>query len=485
MLELENLREKQLDCIEFTFSGDNTLVLADVGTGKTVITWTVLVRWMVTGWVPFKRVLILAPKRVCTDVWMQEIDEWLHLQEANLRVACAAGKSEKVRKEIIADSDIQFVLLNYENLSWLMINYPESPFDVLICDEIDKMKDRTTSRFSGYRHTRKEKQIAKRTGRKLKPEFAGLKRYRDQFNQVIGLTGTPASNHLLDLWAIAYVVDGGKCLGPSYDKFRREHFYQEDYRGYDWTPLPGSEKIIYDKLAPITFRIERDAQIPPVVYLPPRIVTLPPDLMKQYKQYQRQYIMRMEDGEWIESEDAMTAYGKLRQLANGFVYGDDSTYKLTNVKFNALHELIGELNGQQLMIIYHFKEQRIELQKRYPKLRYLGGGIGDEQAAKTMAAWNAGHLELLALQPASAGHGLNLQKSNAHHIAMLTQPESAGLNEQVIGRLRRTGNKAQSVFVHRIITDKTVDVVQDLALRGKISTQTEFLNQMRKRCSHV
>ncbi len=483
MLTEKDLRPKQTDCINFIYVGYEALILADVGTGKTVIALTALRSWFRCS--DAKRVLVLAPKRVCTDVWEQELDEWDHLR-ATIKVACAAGKNETERREIIEDESIQIVLLNYENLPWLMENYRKPSFDTLVCDEIDKMKDRKSYRFKGHKWTDKNTDV--------KRKYTGLKTYRKHFTNRIGLTGTPSGNHLLDLWAQAYIIDGGVSLGKSFDKFRRKYFYQADWGGFDWQPLPGSKDKIYEALAPITFRIERDDNIPPLVELPPRYVDLSHANAKTYKKFEKDFLVILEGGESIESPHAAAAYGKLRQIANGFAYTEsvreERGHKVTmqhtawlhRDKFKELDSLISELQGQQLMIVYHFKAQLDELLRKYAYLWYIGGGVSDSQARETINNWNTKKIQLLALHPGSAGHGLNLQKSGANHICMLTEPESAGMYEQVVGRLRRTGNTAGSIFIHRILTRNTIDIEQDAKVHGKLQTQAEFLAAMQERC---
>lgn len=476
MLFYSDLRETQLDGIYFIETGTSSLVLADVGTGKTVMSLTALYNWLDDNVV--NRALILAPKRVATEVWPHESLLWDHLQRRPYRMAVIAGKSEVKRREGI-DGHARIVVMNYENLPWLLEAYPECPFDCLIFDEVDKMKDRTTRRFKGRKWFDDKL--------KLHRQYAGMKTYARQANFVVGLTGTPASNNLLDLWAPMHIVDGGESLGRNYDRFRRAHFYQADYAGRDWQILPGKEKAIYDAIEPVTFRIERDDDMPGIVETPPRIVQLAPDVMKKYKKFQRDLLIRLEKGEKLESPHAAAAYGKCRQIANGFAYRDDRsedrTVWLDSAKYAELDNLLSELQGQQAMIIYQYQAQLERLKHRYSDLRFLSGGMSDKAAATTIKGWNEGKISKLALQPASAGHGLNLQKSNAHHIIMLTEPESAGLREQVIGRLRRTGNDARTVFVHSILTDKTVDTLQKMKLEGKIETQTEFLAEMKKRCA--
>ena len=483
MLTRDNLRVEQKDCVEFMVEGYSSLILADVGTGKTVMGLTAVLELMQQG--EIKRVIVFAPKRVCTDVWVQEISDWEHLHTAGLTAVCIAGKSAKVRSAYIEDEKTPIVVLNYENLTWFTENYPEPPFDALICDEVDKLKDRKTFRFKGRKWTDKKT--------KKERKYEGLKKYAKRFDTVIGLTGTPTSNHLLDLWAQAYVVDGGKALGKSFDKFRQKYFYRADYGGFDWQPFPGAKEQIYDKLSAITYRIERNDDIPEIVELKPRLIDMSKDNKKLYKKFERDFLVCLENGEDIESPNAAAARGKMLQIASGFAYTQTecespqqvkrNTAWLHRDKFKELDDLISELQGQQLMIIYHFKSQLEELIRCYPRMRYLGGGVKDKDASETMRLWNADKLQLLALHPASAGHGLNLQKSSAHHIVFLTLPDSAGLYEQVVGRLRRTGSKAKSIFVHKILTRYTVEIEQNMKVEGKIKTQKEFLDAMKRRCS--
>lgn len=497
MLQISDLRPKQLEAIQFILDGYEALILADVGTGKTVITLTALFKLMKEG--SISRALVLAPKRVATDVWVQEVDQWAHLKDAPFKVVCIAGLSTEKRIEAIKNTKNDVVVLNYENLAWFMERFKTSPFDALVLDEIDKMKDRTSKRFGGV----------KKEGKWVQE---GLKNYRRQFDTIIGLTGTPASNGLLDLWAECYLVDGGASLGRSFNKFQRSYFYPTDYNQKTWKVLPTYEEKIYAAMALITFRIERDEAIPPLVNLPPRWVRLPDKCMKLYRKFERELLVYLEaEKVSIESPHAAAAYGRLREMAAGFSYtqlnpdhpwaelcgtdlpqnspmgGIGGVGKHTiwhhSLKIRELDDLISELQGQQLLIIYHFRAQLQQLREHYGKrLQYIGGGITDTQARETIEAWNSGKLELLAIHPASAGHGLNLQKSGAKHVVLLTLPDSAGLTEQVIGRLRRTGSTADSIFVHRILAKDTVDEDRMEVVNGKILTQQYLLDAMKKRC---
>lgn len=494
MLSPEDFRPKQPAGIDFVYQGDQSLLLADVGTGKSVMLLTALQMWAQEG--ILDRALITAPKRVCLDTWMPEMDEWTHLDPKVLRLACLAGASAKKRMQIISDPRYNVVLINYELLPWLMEQYPDGlpGFNVLGCDEIDKLKDHTTKRFKGTPARRN-----KREGIDIKA-VPGMKDYRRHFEIHIGATGTPTPKHMLDLWAQVFIIDGGKRLGDNYYKFRDAHFYQSDWGGYKYDILPGRDAWIHEQIADITYRIASvpGEDTPIVVELPVRWVELPAKVKKQYKYFERNYILELrrtletgpgrgQEVDIIEAEHAATAYGKLKQFAQGFAYVGDPEARvrdaewLTKGKYAELDSLVSELQGQQLMIVYHYKEQLAELQRRYPGLAYLGGGMSDADARWTINEWNAGNLTLMALHPMSAGHGLNLQKAGAHHIAVLTMPESAGAYTQIIGRLARMGNESEFVYVHRILMRDTIDEERDAVVHGEIQDQRDLLAAMELR----
>lgn len=477
MLTEADLKPRQKDGIEFLLGGAETLLLADVGTGKTVMVLTALKALRNL----YGRVLVLAPKRVCTDTWPAEPGEWEHLN--GMQVVNIAGLSAKKRAAVLANEQAHIVACNYENIPWLTHTYPNGipGFEVLVMDEIDKLKDPTTLRFKGRSRRRADK-----PPHDWVPAIPGMKKWRENFEVLIGMTGTPASNSLLDVWAQAYMIDGGDSLGTDYYRYRDAHFFQSDWMGYKYEILPGREQWIFDQIAHFTMRIaaERgDGGVPEINEPPIRWVTLDTKAAKDYREFEREYVAIIK-GQIVEAQNAGVLYGKLRQMAAGFVYTskEGDAAEISSAKMNELDTLISELQGQQLMIVYHYREQLAQLQKKYGKrFRYLGGGQTDAEAAEVIELWNAGKLELLGIHPASAGHGLNLQKSGAHHIAMLTEPESAGLYWQVVGRLARLGNPVAEVFVHRILTSHTVDFEQDLMTHGKIDTQEDMLKEMEKR----
>ncbi len=491
MLSPEDFRPQQPPAIDFLYQGDQSLLLGDVGTGKTLIAQTVLQDWIVEG--ICDRALALCPKRVATEVWPTEHEDWTHLDPGILAIGVLAGTALKKRIKLIEDPDVKILVCNYELLPWLMEWYPEGlpGVNVLVADEIDKLKDHKTKRFKGVPRRRDKK-----TKQQL-PPIPGMNTWREVFEIHIGMTGTPVPRHLLNLWAQVFVIDGGKRLGDNFYEFRQRHFMQTDWAGYKFEPLPGREAWIYEQIADICHRVTstQGVDTPNVIELPVRWLDMPRSADAKYKELERNYIIwlrqkiegREDDGEEVIAEGEAALYGKLRQICQGFAYLGDADDKVRDSewlfkdKYNELDSLISELQGQQLMIVYHFKEQLAELQRRYPHLKYLGGGVSDAQARATMKEWNDGDLQLLALHPMSAGHGLNLQKSAAHHIVLLTLPETAGLYQQVIGRLARGGNLADAVYVHRILMRGTTEEERDAIVHGMITTQDELLAAMEVR----
>ena len=471
LLTRSDLWEDQKKAIQFLYEKDNALLFADIGTGKTVIALTVMQQWLREG--VADRVLVVAPKRVCTDVWVQECDEWSHL---DTHIACLAGRDAGTRARVLEQGKglgPDIVLINYENLPWLLKTYPKGvpDFNVLWFDEVDKMKAPGSLRFKGR-------------GRKNSRTFMpGVRHWRENFEIVIGMTGTPVSNGLLDLWAQVYCIDGGRRLGQYITHYRREYFYQKDRQGFKWEPFPTALENINRALVDITFRLESKRK-EEVIYTKPRYVNLPSGVLKKYKQMERDYITEFKSPPDLDSQsysvvalNAGVAYGKLRQMTAGFVYkseDEEGAITLHDKKYRELKQLVSELNGQQLIVVYQFKQQLEDLQKLFGKRLQTLDAPGE------FDRWNSGALQLLAIQPQSAGHGLNLQKSGAHHICFLTEPESAGLYNQVVGRLARTG-QTNTVFVHTIYARDTVDEDRAEVVNSKRTTLAATLDAIKRR----
>ena len=465
MLTRQDLDSQQINAIAFAASGEDSLFAADVGTGKTVIGYTVADDALAEGEV--RRWLVLAPLLVATDTWRNELAEWEHL--SNLRVDIAAGEDEATRYQMIFEGDADIVVLNYENLAWLMSLCPRPkkgepetiPFDGIIYDEIDKLKSVSSTRFKELRNRLKH------------------------FKKRIGMTGTLVPNDLLEVWGQTYMVDAGQSFGRSFYEWRKKNFFATDYKQYNWHPFPDTRENILNTLKDLTFRLEA-VGLPEVVLMPPALLSLPDADMEIYKELEKEFYLIVNDKKGrareVDAANAAVLAGKLQQICAGFSYVDRSADAVwhNDEKFIWLSDLYEDLNGagKQLLTFYHYKEELHALREQYPELKHLGGGVSTTAKRKAIAEWNAGDLPMLALHPASAGHGLNLQKSGAHHIAFLTMPWSGGMFKQVIGRLARRGQIAEQIFVHAALFDDTIDMEVYDRVTARVDQMQDFLDDL-------
>lgn len=461
MLSYDNLDQDQLDAINFICSGEDALLCADVGTGKTVISYTAAQRKLESK--EIKLWIVLAPLMVCNDAWQYEPSEWEHLQ--NLRVGVATGGQQNCVKqcERATRGEIDFLVVNYENLDWLLMNHRNLMIDRagLICDEIDKLKSVSTQRFKAFRN--------------VIPQFASR----------IGLTGTVTPNKLEEIWGPVFVVDGGETLGRSFYKWREQNFFPTDYQQYNWMPFPGYREKLVEQLRGLVFRLEGKG-LPEVVFCNPVVVPMPDELSVIYNRLERDSFLDMGKNGVINAENQGILHGKLRQLCAGFSYVYDESildrkermktrevvWHSTN-KFHALEKMLIDFQHQQeqVLIFYHFEEEYAELERRFGIPRMKGQ---NKTSTDLKNQWNAGTLPVMALHPASAGHGLNLQKSGAHHQIFLSLPESGGLMKQSIGRLARRGQSAPMVFVHSLVFQHTLDDVVMTKVQNRIGQLAEL-----------
>lgn len=469
MLKYTNLSPNQVACIDFIDSGEDSLVLADVGAGKTVIGLTAAKRALERGDVT--RWLIVAPKRVALHVWAQEAKLWEHLTDLEIAVACGPP----AQRQAALDSNAPIVVTNYENLIALFEAHAVKrskgkrvdtlPFDGLMCDEIDKLKSVSTNRF---------KEIRNRI---------------DRFNKRVCLTGTPTPNSLQELWGIVYMTDGGATFGRSFYRWRSEYFYPTDFKQYNWAPFPGTFDKLVAALDGLAYRLEAEG-VPPVVLQKPRFVDLTLQQRKLYAEFEKELYAKFErEGAWYEldADNQGVAQGKLEQICAGFSYvGEDDAREAvwhSKAKIDALRTVQRVFHDKQLMVGYWFKEELAELERVFPPKMFRWIGKSDAADRETIEAWNNGSLPIIGVHPASAGHGLNLQKSGAHVITSLTLPWSGGLFRQWVGRLARRGQTAAQVDVWPILARNTIDELKLEVIENRISTQAEFVDALKKRRS--
>jgi len=459
--QYSDLEAEQRNCIEFINMGEDSLIAADVGTGKTVIGLTAAHNALQSGDV--SRWLILAPKLVATDTWAQESAQWSHLDNDAVAIACG---NEKQRLEAL-QSDCPIVVTNYENLQWLLKQYPRPskyddplPFDGLMCDEIDKLKSVSSKRFKDFRNRVKV------------------------FNKRVGLTGTLVPNNLTEVWGQTYMIDGGETFGRSFYAWRKDNFYPTDYKQYNWAPFPDTREKILESLTGLAFRLPAKG-LPIVHNLAPVKLTLPAIVRSRYDELEEEFLLIIEDKKKnkrrVDAANEAVLVGKLQQICAGFSYVDRSKEAVWHSyeKFDCLDNLCGPNGlGEQVLVFYHFREELDELKRRYPGLHYLGGGVSNSAARSAIQKWNAGELPMLALHPASAGHGLNLQKSGVHRIAFLTLPWSGGMYKQVTGRLARRGQTAKKIYTHTALFTDTIDEDVYGTVTGKLSGMEDFLDDL-------
>jgi len=405
------LRPYQETAADFLFEHDRAMVLAPVGAGKTAITLTAMQDMVKQGHIG--RWLVLAPKRVCTDVWPVEAPKWA----PKLVITVAVGTPAAPERALSSPANV--VVTNYDNLQWLAEQ--EFAFDAVVFDELTKLKNPSGKRFKAIEKL-------------LKP-----------INIRWGLTGTFTSNGLEDVFGQCKIVDQ-KLLGRSKGAFMQQYFSLSTYGGYDeWTPRPGALELVMQRIKPATYVLE------PGVYtdtLPPlHTVTLRVDMeMTAYETMKKDFIVQFPDAVAI-AQNAAVVTQKLQQMASGFIYTPTPRWMSWH-KFDALDDLLSENQHVNTIVVYNYKEELAELKRRYPHLTTV-----DDAGA--IERWNAGVVPLLAVHPKSAGHGLNLQHGG-RHMVFLSLPWSLELYEQTVGRLHRSGQR-HDVWCYVLMTENTID----------------------------
>ena len=422
------------------------------GMGKTAIVLAALRELKAEG--AMERALVIAPLRVCYNVWPDEIRKW----GFGLRIEILHGP--KKDKAVLRDADVY--VCNPEAMPWLTKQLAALGADTLVVDESTKFKDTRTQRF-----------------RMLKP-------FLNSFRRRWILTGTPVSNGYLDLFGQAYIADQGQSLGPYITHYRQKYFYQLPVPWPEWRLLPGSEKQIQKKMK--TFAVSMAAKdyldLPELINNTVR-VDLPEKARKIYDDMEEQMIADLEDGNDVRAVSASAASQKCRQIANGAVYRQEFRDErmvqewspVHDAKIEALLEIIEE-SSAPVMVVYEFRHDMERILKVLPKTPVIGGGTTAKQAERTIAGWNSKQFPILLIHPASAGHGLNLQ-GGGDSIVFFGIPFDYELYSQTIQRVHRQGAKFKNVVVHHIVARRTVDDAKMRALDSKATSQDKFMAALR------
>ena len=438
----------QEKAIEFGITRGCAGFFLDPGMGKTSIMYAIFELLRRKGLV--NRMLVLAPLRVCYSTWPAEAQKWDEF--SHLKVGILHGPN----KAAVLASDADVLVMNYEGLKWLT-GRPEAFPEMLVIDESSKLKHCNTQRF-----------------KKMK---AMLGRFRRRYI----LTGSPAASGLLDLFGQVYCMDQGATFGPYITKFRAEYFNQTGYGGYEWKLKQGSDKLIYDKLAPRVMRLDAKdyLELPPLVEVDV-VVELPPHIMKQYLQMENQLKLDLDAGR-VTAVNTAVASMKCRQIANGGIYTDASQglfVHLHEAKTEAVVDLIDELEGQPALVAYDFAHDLDRLKAALPKdTPHIGGGVSPKRSQELVEAWNRGEIPVLLGHPQSMSHGLNMQEAGR---AVIWHSLCWSLEDrmQLIRRIWRQGQTGR-VFVYNIIAKGTVDEALMLAVKRKAKGEGALLNALR------
>ena len=422
-------------------------ILLSMGLGKTVITLTA-VNDLLYDYFDVGKVLVIAPLRVCTNVWKQETEKWAHLQ--GLKVSVAVGTEWERLAAFNIKADIY--VINRENTQWL-IEKSGVPFDfdMLVIDEISSFKNHQSKRFRS------------------------LMKVRPRVKRVVGLTGTPSSNGLVDLWAQFRLLDMGQRLGRFIGKYRTDYFLPDKRNGqviFSYKPLPNAEERIYDRIKDITISMNATDHLKmPELLMVEHKVKLSETEQERYDELKRDLVLTLTGGE-VTAANAAALSGKLCQMANGAVYGDEGeVIEIHDRKLDELEDLIEAANGKPILVAYWFKHDRNRILKRFPAEQL--------DSDESIRRWNAGEIPMALIHPASAGHGLNLQAGGST-LVWFSLTWSLELYQQTNARIWRQGQK-ETVVIHHIIAKATIDEDVMAALAKKDTGQAALLQAVKAR----
>ena len=428
--------------IDYIESHPVAAVLLDMGLGKTVISLTAIFDLLFDSF-EVHRILVVAPLRVARDACPAEIRKWEHL--SGLTYAVAVGNARERKAALLQGADV--TIINRENLGWL-IDDSGIPFayDMVVLDELSSFKNHKSKRFRA------------------------LMKIRPKVKRIIGLTGTPSSNGLMDLWAEFKVLDKGERLGRFITQYRNQYFMPDKRNGeivYSYKPLPHAEDSIYRRIGDITISMKSadHLKMPELVSLQYE-AQLSVDERKRYEALKQDLVLNLH-GDEITAANAATLTGKLSQLANGAIYSDDGKIiEFHDRKLDALEDIIEAANGKPLLVAYWFRHDLERIRRRF--------NVREIKTSADIADWNAGNIPVAVIHPASAGHGLNLQAGGST-LVWFGLTWSLELYQQTNARLWRQGQESRTVVIQHIIAANTIDGQILDALKRKDKTQAALI----------
>lgn len=441
-----NPHDYQRYAAEFIIAHPISALLLDMGLGKTSIMLTAINDLLFDSFEVHK-VLVVAPLRVARDTWSAEIEKWEHLK--NLRYSVVIGTAQERISALCIPADIY--IINRENIQWLV---EESglpfDFDMAVIDELSSFKNHQSKRFRAFMKA------------------------RPKLKRIVGLTGTPAGNGLMDLFAEFKLLDMGERLGRLIGQYRNAYFQPDKRNGmviYSYKPLPNAEQQIYDKISDITISMKASDHLKmPELISAEYTVQLSEKEKEKYDRLKKDLIFSTEDNE-VTAANAASLSNKLSQMANGAVYSDDGeTVHIHDRKLDALEDIIESMNGRPLLVAYWFKHDLERIKKRFE--------IREIKSSEDISDWNSGKIPVALIHPASAGHGLNLQ-SGGSTLVWFGLTWSLELYQQTNARLWRQGQTADTVVIQHIIAKSTIDEQIMKALKTKDTTQAALITAVK------
>lgn len=420
-------------------------LLIDMGLGKTSITLTAIRNLLFDSFEVCK-VLVIAPLRVAKNTWTDEIKKWEHL--STLTYSLIVGNENERLSALNEQTDIY--IINRENVDWLVNKSGyKFDFDMVVIDELSSFKNHQSKRFKS------------------------LMKVRPLVNRIVGLTGTPSSNGLMDLFAEFKILDMGKRLGYFIGQYRNTYFKPDKMNGpivYSYKPLPNAENAIYEKISDITVSMKANEYLKmPELVTSNCVVELSDNEKKQYDEMKKSLVLEITDGE-ITAANAASLSNKLCQLSNGAIYDDEQNIvEIHDRKLDALEDIIESMNGKPLLVAYWYRHDLERIKSRF--------SVREIKTSEDISDWNKGEIPVALIHPASAGHGLNLQNGGST-LVWFGLTWSLELYQQTNARLYRQGQK-NTVVIQHIITKGTIDEQILKALQKKNKTQADLIDAVR------